>query len=202
VFEKDALEALATLFEAGKSEHSSLSIEPAAFGAHVARHVISGGTAAAEIGVLRAGDVSLACACARGDERAVAIFRERYGPAAARTVSAAASTMPLTSTSSIASRSLPVMIRETSRKSCTLDQPRIAWSGVLSSCEMVARRRGSDSIPCVISTSMRVSNHVGRHDVLQCRTIRSIQSIGKIDGTSLQVQDAEGRTLRAFRSMK
>jgi RNA polymerase sigma-70 factor (ECF subfamily) len=79
VFGKDALEALATLFEAGKSEHSSLSIEPAAFEAHVARHVSSAGTAAAEIGALRAGDLFLACACARGDERAVAIFRERYG---------------------------------------------------------------------------------------------------------------------------
>lgn len=62
------------MFEAARAEHPSLTVSEDAFRDHVTRHADEAG----ELEGMRAGDLFLACACACGDERAVAIFRERY----------------------------------------------------------------------------------------------------------------------------
>ena len=75
----DALEAVARLFAAGKAEHPSLHVDERVFSEHVARHVGPAADIATTLGALRSGDLYLACACAQGSERAIAVFHERYG---------------------------------------------------------------------------------------------------------------------------
>jgi RNA polymerase sigma-70 factor (ECF subfamily) len=70
----DVNDALAQLWEAGRAAFPEARLDRDAF----ARFVLSKADAAPRIAALRGADLYLACACAAGDPRALAILEERY----------------------------------------------------------------------------------------------------------------------------
>jgi RNA polymerase sigma-70 factor (ECF subfamily) len=65
---------LRAILDEGAAEWPGVRLAPADFAAHLARH--APGTA--ELAALRAGDLYLACACARGEPHAIAAFEKHY----------------------------------------------------------------------------------------------------------------------------
>lgn len=85
---KDALrrwaalaEHLAALMSDATACHPTIAVEPAVFLAHVAERLDGALPPNEALAQIRAGDLYLACACALGDERAIARLRDQYGPA-------------------------------------------------------------------------------------------------------------------------
>jgi RNA polymerase sigma-70 factor (ECF subfamily) len=76
---------LAALVAAARAAHPTVRLAPEAFVAHLAARLPARGLPAALSGV-HAADLWLACACAEGDDRALAIFEERFLPEVDRAV--------------------------------------------------------------------------------------------------------------------
>lgn len=62
--------------EAGRAAYPEVSLDPAAFVAHLAKHLPE--DAAASLASLNSADLYLACACGRGDDAALRAFESRY----------------------------------------------------------------------------------------------------------------------------
>jgi RNA polymerase sigma-70 factor (ECF subfamily) len=79
---------LAEILTEARTAWPEVDVAPAAFVAHVAGRWCTGAVIARDRprGALRAGDLYLACACTLGNERALAIFEERYIGAVDRAV--------------------------------------------------------------------------------------------------------------------
>jgi RNA polymerase sigma-70 factor (ECF subfamily) len=65
---------LRAIMDEGAAAWPQVRLAPAVFAAHLARHA----PGAAELAALRAGDLYLACACARGEPHAIAAFEKHY----------------------------------------------------------------------------------------------------------------------------
>ncbi|HSO40616.1 MAG TPA: helix-turn-helix domain-containing protein [Labilithrix sp.] len=76
--EPGAAAALASTLERAAAELPSLRIEPAALAAYLLDRAPAEGSLAEHLEKVRAGDLLLAAACARGDAAALAIFEQRY----------------------------------------------------------------------------------------------------------------------------
>src|SRR6185369_15152770 len=77
--DRDAAAALLDgMLAAGRETWPGVDLDPEAFARGVADRLPAEGDAAAALGALHAADVYLACACARGDGRALAAFERRY----------------------------------------------------------------------------------------------------------------------------
>jgi len=75
----EALEqALGALVDAGRAAWPALPREPDTFLQHLARHAPAQGDLLGYLASIRAGDLWLASACARGDARALALFDQNY----------------------------------------------------------------------------------------------------------------------------
>jgi RNA polymerase sigma-70 factor (ECF subfamily) len=69
---------LAALVEEGRAAWPDVTLSPEAFVQDVAARMTAGPRAPTDLGELRGADLFLACACARGDARAIALFEERF----------------------------------------------------------------------------------------------------------------------------
>jgi RNA polymerase sigma-70 factor (ECF subfamily) len=69
---------LVALVEEGSAAWPQIALPPEAFVQDVAARISAGRRAPTDLGGLRAADLFLACACARGDARAIASFEERF----------------------------------------------------------------------------------------------------------------------------
>jgi RNA polymerase sigma-70 factor (ECF subfamily) len=69
---------LVALVEEGKAAWPQIALPPEAFVQDVATRIAAGRRAPSDLGELRAADLFLACACACGDVRAIALFEERF----------------------------------------------------------------------------------------------------------------------------
>jgi RNA polymerase sigma-70 factor (ECF subfamily) len=70
--------AIAEALRAARQAWPDLDVPPEVFAAHLATRTSPPPLAAPAIGALRAADLYLACACLRGDARAIAAFEGRY----------------------------------------------------------------------------------------------------------------------------
>lgn len=77
--------ALIAALEAGRAVWPQVALDPLEFIAHLAGRVPDAPDLAGAIGELYAADLYLACACARGETRALACFDEHFLAAAGRT---------------------------------------------------------------------------------------------------------------------
>jgi RNA polymerase sigma-70 factor (ECF subfamily) len=69
---------LAALVEEGRAAWPQVALPPETFVQDVAARIASGRRPPTDLGELRGADLYLACACARGDARAIALFEERF----------------------------------------------------------------------------------------------------------------------------
>lgn len=70
--------ALVAALEAGRAAWPEVALDPLDFAAHLAGRLPDGPDLAAAVGALHAADLYLACACARGEPRALASFDEHF----------------------------------------------------------------------------------------------------------------------------
>ncbi|MEM6990627.1 MAG: sigma-70 family RNA polymerase sigma factor [Myxococcota bacterium] len=77
---------LADLLERGDKAWPELTVAPEAFVAAIARALVDEGSVDAALEEVRAEELYLTCACAGGDERAVAAFQRQFAPVIDRTL--------------------------------------------------------------------------------------------------------------------
>jgi RNA polymerase sigma-70 factor (ECF subfamily) len=81
----DLAAALASALEAGRAAWPDLALDPLDFAAHLGAHAPDGADLAAAVAELHAAELYLACACARGEPRALACFDEHFLSGVGRT---------------------------------------------------------------------------------------------------------------------